>query len=38
MLNENVCYVSESVPFCLVASFREHLARFVRPNGMTSEV
>ena len=37
MLNEYVCYLSESVLFRLVASFRGHLARFVRPNALPDE-
>ena len=33
MLNEYFFYFLESVVFRLVASFREHLAHFIRPNG-----
>ena len=35
MLNQYFCYLSESV-FCLVASFRRHLARFVGHTGIWS--
>ena len=36
MLNGYFCYLSESVLFRLIASFRGHLSRFVRHNGRRS--